>query len=214
MVARQAPPAMRRRLQRRVLARLSASKLAQMVFVDPPFGCAINGFVARNGRHREFVMASGDMSDPEVVVCFAAFMMTMQSHLDRGALVQLVFDWRSLPLLLDATRPIFGKLVNLAVWVKDRAGMGSYLRSRHELVLIFMTPGKMRNNVELGMHGRDRTSVWKYPSARNFDPASDEGDLLQHHPTPKLAKLVADAILDCARRGDIVFDAFLGSARR
>jgi hypothetical protein len=194
-----------------VLLRLTAGKLAQMVFADPPFGCVINGFVAGDGRHREFVMGSGEMSDPELVVFFAAFMTTMLPHLDRGALVHLVIDWRSLPLLLDAARPIFGKLVNLAVWAKDRAGMGSYLRSQHELILIFKTPGKMRNNVELGVHGRNRSNVWMYPSARTFGPASEEGDLLQHHPTPKPVKLVADAILDCTRRGDIVFDAFLGS---
>lgn len=194
-----------------VLSVLMDGKSAQMVFGDPPFGCAINGFAAGKGRHREFVMASGEMSDAELVDFFAGFIEALCGHLDRGALVYLVIDWRSLHLLLDAARPILGKLVNLAVWVKDRGGMGSFLRSRHELVLIFKAAGKTRNNVELGMHGRDRTNVWEYPSARSFGPASDEGDMLQHHPTPKPVRMVADAILDCTRRGDIILDPFLGS---
>lgn len=194
-----------------VLFLLTVGKLAAMVFADPPFGCAIDGFVAGRGRHREFVMASGEMSEAELADFFSGFIKALHEHLDRGALVYLVIDWRSLHLLLDAARPILGRLVNLAVWVKDRGGMGSFLRSRHELVLIFKKAGKARNNVELGMHGRDRTNVWEYPSAMTFGKGSDEGDMLAAHPTPKPVRLVADAILDCTRRGDIVLDTFLGS---
>lgn len=193
-----------------VLATLIDGKPAPMVFADPPFGCAINGFVAGKGRHREFVEGSG-LADPELMTFFSKFLTTMLPHLDRGALVYLVIDWRSLHVLLDAARPLFGKLVNMAVWVKDRGAMGSFLRSRHELILIFKTAGKARNNVELGRHGRDRTNVWEYPSARTFGKGSDEGDMLAEHPTPKPVRMVADAILDCTKRGDIVFDPFLGS---
>ena len=38
-----------------------------------------------------------------------------------------------------------------------------------------------------------------------------EGNLLALHPTVKPVAMVADAILDCSARGDIVLDAFLGS---
>jgi DNA modification methylase len=90
--------------------------------------------------------------------------------------------------------------------------MGSFLRSQHELVLIYaMRGGKPRNNVELGKHGRNRTNVWKYPSAMSFRHSGAEGDLLDGHPTPKPKDMVADAILDCTARGDIILDPFLGS---
>ena len=136
----------------------------------------------------------------------------MLPHLKNGAVVELVIDWRSLHLLLQAAEPLLGPLINLAVWVKDRRGQGSFLRSQHELILIFKAgKGRFRNNVDLGRHGRDRSNVWSYPSARTASTGSDEGDMLKYHPTPKSVRMLADAISDCTRRGDIILDAFLGS---
>lgn len=197
--------------KRDIHACLMAGKSARAVFTDPPFGCKIDGFVAGAGRHREFVMASGEMSEDELRAFFVAFLQAMTDHLARGSVLYLVIDWRSLQLLLEAASPIFGKLVNLAVWAKDRAGMGSFLRSQHEIVLIYKTSGKMRNNVELGKNGRHRSNVWSYPSAKTASKGSDEGDMLANHPTPKPVRMVADALLDTTKRGDIVLDPFLGS---
>jgi hypothetical protein len=185
---------------------------AAAVFSDPPFGCPIDGFVAGKGRHREFVMGSGGMAPDELRGFFTSFITNMRSHLKSGAVVELVIDWRSLHLLLQSAEPLLGPLLNLAVWVKDRPGQGSFLRSQHELVLIFRHgKGKYRNNVQGGRHGRNRSNVWRYPSAKTASTGSDEGDMLKHHPTPKSVRMVADALLDCTRRGDIVIDAFLGS---
>lgn len=44
-----------------------------------------------------------------------------------------------------------------------------------------------------------------------FSKSGEEGNLLALHPTVKPVQLVADAILDCSARGEIVLDAFLGS---
>jgi len=185
---------------------------AALVFIDPPFGCVINGFVAGAGRHREFVMGSGEMSPDELFAFFTAFIAAFVPHLKAGAVVEIVIDWRSLHLMLRASEPLLGPLINLAVWTKDRPGQGSFLRSQHELVLIFKYgKGRFRNNVQLGRHGRSRSNVWSYPSAKTASTGSDEGNLLKHHPTPKPVRLVADAILDVTKRGDIVIDAFLGS---
>ncbi|MDB5700139.1 MAG: hypothetical protein JWL66_338 [Sphingomonadales bacterium] len=195
-----------------ILATLMAGASAAALFTDPPFGCGIDGFVAGKGRHREFVMASGEMSDPELQAFFAAFIAAMLPWLKNGAVAYIVIDWRSLHLLLDAATPALGKLLNLAIWTKDRAGMGSFLRSQHELVLIFKAgKGRYRNNVQLGRFGRNRSNVWKYPSAKTASTGSDEGNMLANHPTPKPVRMVADAILDCTKRGDIVLDCFLGS---
>ena len=68
-----------------------------------------------------------------------------------------------------------------------------------------------RNNVQLGRHGRDRSNLWSYPGARTLSRTSEEGNLLAMHPTVKPLRLVADALLDCTTRGDIVLDPFLGS---
>jgi DNA modification methylase len=90
--------------------------------------------------------------------------------------------------------------------------MGSLYRSQHELVFVYKAgKGAHRNNVELGRHGRNRSNLWSYPGVNSFRRSSDEGDLLALHPTVKPVRLVADALLDCSARGDLVLDPFLGS---
>jgi DNA modification methylase len=96
--------------------------------------------------------------------------------------------------------------------VKDNGGMGSFYRSQHELIAVFRSGKKShRNNVQLGKFGRNRTNVWQYPGVQTFSKSNDEGNLLALHPTVKPIKMVADALLDCTKPGDIVLDAFLGS---
>ena len=123
-------------------------------------------------------------------------------------------DWRNAQLLLAAGNKAYSKLLNVCVWVKANGGMGSFYRSRHELVFVFKN-GKTphpRNNIELGRHGRNRTNVWEYAGANSFSGRdTEEGNLLALHPTVKPVQLIADALLDCTARGDIVLDPFLGS---
>jgi DNA modification methylase len=90
--------------------------------------------------------------------------------------------------------------------------MGSFYRSQHELVLVFRKGrGSHRNNIQLGQFGRNRTNVWQYPGIQTLSKQSEEGNLLAFHPTVKPIAMVADAILDCTVRGELVLDAFLGS---
>jgi len=65
--------------------------------------------------------------------------------------------------------------------------------------------------VTLGQYGRYRTNVWQYRRVNSLSRSTDEGNLSALHPTIKPVELVADAILDCSARGDVVLDAFLGS---
>jgi DNA modification methylase len=90
--------------------------------------------------------------------------------------------------------------------------MGSLYRSQHELILVFKHgSGSHRNNVQLGQFGRNRTNVWQYPGVNSFGRCGEKGNLSALHPTVKPVAMVADAILDCSSRGDIVLDSFLGS---
>lgn len=193
-------------------ATLLASKKVQAVFTDPPFGCAVDGFVSTKGKHREFAGGSSGMTPDETSALFNQWHDAMEPYIAPGAAVMEVIDWRSLQLLQQVTTKHFGPLINLAVWVKDRAGQGSFLRSQHELILIHKAKGgRLRNNVQLGRFGRNRSNVWSYPSAMTASKGSDEGNILDHHPTPKPVRLVADALLDTTRRGDAILDPFLGS---
>lgn len=182
-----------------------------MLSADPPYGCKVIGFVTTRA-HREFVQASGEQSDEELERLFSGFSSAALRVLKPGTLAYIFIDWRSLHVLLNATTPLFGPLLNLLVWAKDRAGMGSFYRSQHELALVHRAPGgRHRNNVALGKTGRHRSNVLSYPSAATFSRSGPEGDLLAGHPTPKSLDLIADLILDCTTRGERVLDPFLGS---
>src|SRR5690606_7117020 len=58
-------------------------------------------------------------------------------------------------------------------------------------------------------HGRYRTNVWAY---RGFNTGGAQRlEELARHPTAKPVQMLADAMLDCSGRGDIVLDPFGGS---
>lgn len=58
-------------------------------------------------------------------------------HSRNGSIHFVCMDWRHLSEILDAGRAVYSELKNLIVWVKDHGWMGSFYRSRHELVFAF-----------------------------------------------------------------------------
>jgi DNA modification methylase len=127
-----------------------------------------------------------------------------------GAVHFVCMDWRHIGELLEAGGTVYGEILNMAVWVKSNAGQGSFYRSQHEHIGIFRVGDAPHlNNVELGRHGRSRSNVWHYAGVNTF--RAGRLDELKSHPTVKPVALVADAIKDCTRRGDIVLDTFCGS---
>ena len=190
---------------------LMAGNFAAMAITDPPYGCKVDGFVLKKGKHRDFVEGAGDKRPDELGDFFLGFSNSLAASLQKGALAYVFIDWRSLDLLQRACEKVFGSLIQLCCWVKNRSGMGSLYRSQHELVLVFKSLGaKHRNNVMLGVNGRNRSNVWDYPCATS-SRSGREGDILKHHPTPKPVEMIADAILDCTEHGDRIIDCFLGS---
>jgi len=193
---------------------LMGKERAVSVFTDPPYNVPIDGHASGLGliHHRPFPMASGEMDTAEFTAFLRQVCLNLAAFSTEGSLHYICMDWRHLGELLAAGRDAYGDLKNLCVWVKDNGGMGSLYRSQHELVLVFKHGGnRHRNNVQLGQFGRNRSNVWHYPGANSFARFGGEGNLLALHPTVKPVAMVADAILDCSARGDIVLDAFVGS---
>ena len=195
-------------------AALMGDERAAMVFTDPPYNVPIDGHASGLGaiHHRPFPMASGEMDRTEFTAFLGQAIRNLAAFSVDGSLHYVCMDWRHIEELLAAGRDVYGELKNLVVWVKDNAGMGALYRSQHELVFVFKR-GRQghRNNVQLGQFGRNRSNIWRYPGAGSFARRGEEGNLLALHPTVKPVAMVADAILDCSARGDIVLDAFLGS---
>jgi DNA modification methylase len=188
--------------------------LAGMVFTDPPYNVRITGHATGLGtiQHKNFKMASGEMSEADFTDFLAQAFSLQSAHSRDGSLHYICMDWRHTQELLTAGKQAYSEMKNLCIWVKDNGGMGSLYRSQHELVFVFKNGKEShRNNVQLGQYGRYRTNVWNYPGVNSFSRSTEEGNLLEFHPTVKPVALVADAIMDCTTRGDIVLDPFLGS---
>jgi DNA modification methylase len=192
-----------------VLDLLMAGDKARLILTDEPYNVPVGGHVT-SGSHREFVMASGEMNDAEFRAFNTAWIGASLPHLCDGGLFGSFIDWRGYPAVTAAALQLELAPLNLIIWAKTNAGMGSLYRSQHELLPLFKK-GKAPhiNNVELGKHGRWRSNVWTYPGASSMGSESRKG--LQHHPTVKPVTMLQDALLDVTERGDIVLDPFLGS---
>jgi DNA modification methylase len=185
---------------------------AEMVFTDPPYNVRIDGNVSGLGkaRHREFAMASGEMTEGEFVRFLTGSFRRMAEASTDGSIHFVCMDWRHLPELYRAGRIVYSELKNLCVWDKGSGGMGSLYRSQHELVAVFKNgTGQHINNVELGRHGRCRSNVWRYGGLNRFQAGRQEA--LASHPTVKPVALIADAILDCSNPKGLILDPFAGS---
>ena len=191
---------------------LLGGDLAQMIITDPPYNVRIGGHVSGLGkvRHREFVMASGEMAPAEFITFLKSVLSNLVAFSADGSIHYIFMDWRHLQELMEAGSEVYGQLKQFIVWTKTNAGMGSFYRSQHELVLVYKHGTAPNiNNFGLGSVGRHRTNVWSYAGANSMKRGRAEE--LAMHPTVKPVSLLADAMLDCSRRGGIVLDPFDGS---
>lgn len=193
-------------------ATVLAGEAVDLIFTDPPYNVPIDGHVCGLGRvrHREFAMGVGEMSE----VTFTAFLTETLGAAAKtcrdGAIAYVCMDWRHMSELLAAGKQVFSELKNLCIWNKTNGGMGTFYRSKHELVFVFKVGSASHvNTFGLGETGRYRTNVWDYPGISSIGPGRDAE--LAMHPTVKPVALVADAIRDCSKRGNIVLDPFGGS---
>jgi DNA modification methylase len=201
-------------LEESAYSRLLEKSRAAVVFTDPPYNVRIEANVSGRGavRHRDFMMATGEMDPLEFTAFLSRTFKLLARYSSDGSIHFICMDWRHMGELLSAGREAYDELKNVCVWVKNNGGMGSFYRSRHELVFVFKHGhASHRNNVQLGQFGRNRTNVWEYPGIAAFGRSGEEGNLLATHPTVKPVALVADAIMDASARGEIILDAFLGS---
>jgi len=185
---------------------------ADLVFTDPPYNVKIDGNVCGLGtvKHREFAFASGEMSKAQFTAFLAETLGNIGTMMRDGAIAYVCMDWRHMGELLAAGEEAFTELKNVVVWNKTNGGMGAFYRSKHELIFVFKQgTAEHTNSFGLGDTGRYRTNVWDYAGISSI--GASRSDELAMHPTVKPVALIADAIRDCSRRGEIVLDAFGGS---
>jgi DNA modification methylase len=192
-----------------VTERLMGTDVGRVVLTDEPFNVAVGGHVT-GGDHREFVMASGEMTNEQFLEFNHSWMEAVLPHLIEGGILGTFIDWRGLPIAHTAAIAFGLAPLNLIVWAKTNAGMGSLYRSQHELLPLFKKGSVSHiNNISLGRRGRYRTNLWTYPGASSLGSDARKG--LQEHPTVKPSVMLQDAIIDLSNRGEVILDPFLGS---
>lgn len=192
--------------------RLLGAEQADLLFTDPPYNVAIDGHVCGSGaiKHREFAFASGEMSETEFTRFLSETLGNAASVMRNGAIGFVCMDWRHMGELLAAGDTAFDELKNLVVWNKTNGGMGTFYRSKHELIFVYKKgTAPHTNSFGLGDTGRYRTNVWDYAGISSL--GSQRADELAMHPTVKPVAMIADALRDCSKRGQLVLDCFGGS---
>lgn len=195
-------------LREEVWKRLMGDDVARMAFWDAPYNLKVKGHVTSK-EHAEFAMASGEMrSDEFVSFLRSAGSLAVDWTID-GGIHFVCMNHGHLDELFEALKPVFFSRLNLCVWEKNNGGMGSFYRSRYEMIAVYKVGTAPHvNNVQLGKFGRNRSNVWSYPGANS---TSQSRKVLADHPTPKPVAMVADAILDASNPNDVVIDGFAGS---
>ncbi len=164
------------------VARLMAGCHADLAFLDLPRGDTI--------MYSDFTMA--DMSSADLVRFLSSTLDAAAAVSRPGALHFVCMDRQHLAELLAAAEPIYGKVVDVAVWERPKARPKSLYRSELEYIGVFGV-GRVPD-LGIGRGRRSRSNVWHYASANGAKPVA----------------LVADAIKDGTRKGDIVLDIFAG----
>jgi DNA modification methylase len=193
---------------------LMSEERAAMVFTDPPYGVAISGHVKTKGKsgHREFAMGGADMSSSELTAFFTQAWRLCSAFSLEGSLHYAFIDGAHLFDMLTSTRAVYDRQVSLCVWHKTNAGMGSFYRQAHELVVVSKKgSAPHQNHIQLGRFGRNRTTVWSHAGAGVFLKSAEDADLMGQHPTPKPVRLIVDALLDASSPNDVVLEPFCGS---
>ncbi|MBP8672168.1 MAG: ParB N-terminal domain-containing protein [Sphingobium sp.] len=191
---------------------LMGEERAALIVADVPYNVRIAGNVSGLGKktHREFCAASGELTQAEFTAFLRAIFRNCVCFSADGSIHFMFMDWRHMREMLDASDGVYTELKQLLIWNKQVGAMGTFYRSQHELVFVFKS-GRARhiNTFGLGGKGRYRTNVIDHPGANVFRKGRQAD--LDAHPTVKPTGLLADLILDCSNRGDLVLDPCLGS---
>jgi len=174
------------------VARLMDGAKADMVLTDPPYG------VSYVGKTKDSLKVENDELNEEDLqrLVISAF-DNAEKRSRPGAYWYATVPSKPLHILFVADWKRRGILRQIMVWAKDSMVLGnSEYHYQHEPILFGWLPGDRHKNAD-----RTRTTLWSY----------DRPKANREHPTMKPVALWAQAVTDGSRKGEAVYDPFLGS---
>lgn len=162
--------------------RLMAGAKADMVFTDPPYGVDYEGI---NNDSRDGL---ADLLQQ----AFCNYSLSVKA----GSAVYVFHSDRCADIFHEAFRQHF-HFSSMVIWVKPSLVLSQTdYQSRHEPCLYGWVPGAPHN-----WHSdRKQTSVWEFGK-----------EAVSGHTTPKPTELVAYAVTNSSKKGQLVLDLFGGS---
>ena len=215
------------------VARLFGDEFCQCIITDPPYGVAYVDSLDKTMRDqgkvppRHRAIAGDDVSDPVLEALVKDSLALAFAHAAEGA-GAYVFHADVKRLLFESSMARAGFLVHQTlVWVKQRITLGhmDYL-SQHEPVLYGWKQGGKH-----GWYGGRKRSALIADEAPDLDAMTGEQALelvrdlycettvVRHdrpaksteHPTMKPVGLLARFVVNSTKKGELVYDPFLGS---
>lgn len=171
---------------------LTQAGMLDMVLTDPPYG------VSYVGKTKDALkVENDDLEEAKLSGLVCKVFDNAQANCRPGAYWYATVPSRPLHILFADDWKRRGILRQIMVWAKNSMVMGhSEYHYQHEPILFGWIPGKRHKNTD-----RTRTTLWQ----------CDKPHANREHPTMKPVALWERAINDGSRKGELVYDPFLGS---
>jgi len=186
------------------IERLMDGKKADMVFTDPPYGVSYsekNTFlnaIDKGNRLQDKIEGDAYQQDNTEEIWLSAFQNIKATLADDASFyICSVQGGESQMMMMMMMKKAELDFHHMLVWVKNNHVLGrSDYNYKHEPIIY----GWNKKHTFYGK-GDQKTSVWQYDKPHKSDL----------HPVMKPVGLVANALLNSSKKGDICIDFFLGS---
>ena len=179
------------------VAKLMNGVKADMVFTDPPYNADYSSRVDKDRRKPWGGILNDNMSHEAFDDFLIDLNSTIYTNIKDGASVYECMDWKHYSQLEKCFKEAFNQK-SMIVWNKNYFGLGTYYRTKHELILFGVRGDKLNiwnaNHDEMDVWDEDREKVSNY-----------------EHPTQKPVNIPARAIKNSSNEENIILDIFGGS---
>lgn len=179
------------------VAKLMNGDKADMVFTDPPYNADYSSRVDINRRKPWGGILNDNMTHEQFEDFLIDLNGTIYSYCKEGASIYECIDWKHYSQMEKVFKEAFTQK-SMIVWNKNYFGLGTYYRTKFELIL-FGCKGKKIN-------------VWN-AEHNEMDVWDEDREKLKNyeHPTQKPVTIPARGIKNSSNKEDIVLDIFGGS---